>query len=462
MIRQLIRRKGENMNNIIVKDIYRLLNAEIIGNENALFNFVSIDTREIKENSLYIGLKGERVDGNDLYSEAFTEGASVCLLEKTPGKDIPKGKAVLLVESTRNAILTLAEYYRSTLKTRVIAITGSTGKTSTKDILASILETKYKVFKTMGNFNNEIGLPLMIFKLDDTYDFAVLEMGMSQRGEIDVLARTAKPEIAIITNIGLSHIEHLKTKENIFKAKMEITNYFNENNLLVVNGDDQYLNSLKEKDFKVLSGGFEKGDYILENVKTLKEETIFTTNSFNNEIKINMPGRHNALNTLLSIIVASKLGIDIESLDEIKVSKSDMRMDIIGLKNIYVINDCYNANPQSMKAAIDYLSTYRERKVAILGTMKELGEDSANYHREVARYAKDKGIDILVAIGEYSKEMEDGFIKESGCFYGFRTFEEASSKLSDMLKKDDVILVKASRGMYFERFMPLLEEFGGK
>ena len=450
------------MNDIIVKDIYKLLDAKIIGDENAFFNSVSIDTREIKENSLYIGLKGERVDGSDLYLDAFKEGASVALIEKTPKEILSNEKTILVVENTRDAILKLAEYYRCTLKTRVIGITGSTGKTSTKDILASILGEKYKVFKTMGNFNNEIGLPLMIFKLDDTYDFAVLEMGMSQRGEIDTLAKAARPEIAIITNIGLSHIEHLKTKENIFKSKMEIVNYFDESNTLVVNGDDKYLNSLKDKKFKVVSGGFQTGDFLLKDVKTLKEETLFKIESFPNEIKVNMPGSHNAINTLLAIIVASELGIDIESINKINVLKSDMRMDIIDFKNIYVINDCYNANPQSMKAAIDYLSTYRERKVAILGTMKELGKDSVSFHEEVAKYAKDKGIDVLVAVGEYSKEMGKVFKKDKDSFYGFRTFEEASARLNEIIKKDDVILVKASRGMYFERFIPLLEEFGGK
>lgn len=450
------------MNNIKVKDIYKLLGAKVIGNEDSIFNSVSIDTREIKKDSLYIGLKGERVDGSDLYLEALKEGASVALIEKTPKEKLPKGKTVLVVENTRISILKLAEYYRKTLRTRVIGITGSTGKTSTKDILASILEKNYKVLKTKGNFNNEIGLPLMIFKLDDSYDFAVLEMGMSKRGEIDILAKVAKPEIAIITNIGLSHIEHLKTRENIFKAKMEIVNYFDKNNTLVVNGDDKYLNNLQDKNFKILSGGFEKGDFKLKDIKTLKEETHFKIESYPNEIKVNMPGRHNALNTLLALIVGNELGIDIKSFTEINVKKSDMRMDVIDFKGIYAINDCYNANPQSMKAAIDYLSTYRERKVAILGTMKELGKDSLSFHKEIAKYAKDKGIDVLLAVGEYSKEMEKSFKKDKDSFYGFRTFEEASARLSEIIKKDDVILIKASRGMYFERFIPLLEEFGGK
>ena len=448
------------MKRINVMEIVGKLGAEIHGSKETFFDAVSIDTRKISENTLYIGFKGERVDGNELYGEAFSKGASVCIVENVPIGEIPEGKTLLKVSSTYRAILDLAFYYRQMLQVQVIGITGSTGKTSTKDILHAMLSTRFKVFKTSGNFNNEIGLPLMIFSLDDTYDFAILEMGMSAPLEIHNLARVAQPDIAIITNIGISHIEYLGSRENILKAKMEITDFFTEKSLLVLNGDDEYLSSIREKRYDIERGGLQRGDHLAKNIEIRKEGVSFTVNNAKEHISLDIPGKHNVQNGILAYIVAKKLGITDQDLQDVKVQKSSMRMDIIDLKHLTVINDCYNANPDSMKSALDYLSTYSGRKVAILGTMKELGEEALEAHRKVGFYAKDRGIDLVVVVGEYMRDMEEAF--GEGNIIGFRTFEEASSRLNTLLEKDDTILIKASRGMYFERFIPLLEEFGGK
>lgn len=446
------------MKTIYIKDIAEQLNAEILGNVEASFNAVFIDSRVVTEDSLFIGIKGERYNGNEHYLDAFHKGASVAIVEGVDPKDIPEGKAVLKVDSTYRAILDLAYYYRKQLRVKIVGITGSTGKTSTKDILHAMLSRKYQVFKTSGNYNNELGLPLMIFSLDDSYDFAVLEMGMSAPLEIHNLARVAQPDYAIITNIGLSHIENLGSQENILKAKMEITDYFKKESLLVVNGDDPYLNTVTGKNFRVLAGGIHKGDFIAKNIKLTQDAVSFSVNKGKDTIGLDIPGRHNVQNGILCYIIAHELGITDEELSQVQVTKSDMRLDVRRLPYVTVVNDCYNASPDSMKAALDYLSHFDGRRVALLGTMRELGSESEASHELVARYAKDKGIDTLLAVGEYSKLMVDAFGPNAS---GYTTFEEAQSFLERHIHQGDVVLVKASRGMYFERFLPKLTNFGG-
>lgn len=452
-------RDEETMKTIHVKEIADKLGATLYGNENASFDAVFIDSRVVTENSLFMGIKGEHFNGNDLYLDAFRNGASVAVVEGIDVTDVPEGKAVLKVSSTYRAILDLAYYYRKTLDLKIIGITGSTGKTSTKDILHGMLSTKYRVFKTSGNYNNELGLPLMIFSLDDSYDYAILEMGMSAPLEIHNLARVAQPDIAVITNIGLSHIEYLGSQENILKAKMEITDFFHKDALLVVNGDDEYLRNIKDKPYRVLHGGTKNGDYVAKNIRILDESVEFTVNKGKDVIRMEIPGRHNVQNGILCYIVARELGIKDEELSLVRILKSKMRMDVIRLESLTVINDCYNANPDSTKAALDYLNNYQGRKVAIIGTMRELGQEALAAHESVARHAKNLFIDVFIPVGEYMEEMVDTYGEES---HGFRTFEEAASRLAELVVPGDTVLIKASRGMYFERFIPILEELGGR
>lgn len=255
------------MENIKLEEIIKAVNGElVITGEKDEYNSVSTDTRKIEKGDIFIALKGENFNGNNFVEMAIEKGAALCIVSEinfSEGK-VSKSSYVIKVENTNKALLDLAKYYRSKLDIKVVAITGSTGKTSTKDLVAAVLSEKYKVFKTEGNFNNEIGLPLMIFKLDKSYDIAVLEMGMNHFNEIHNMAEAAKPDIAIITNIGISHIENLGSRENILKAKLEITDFFCKDSILIINGDDDLLSNFESDKFKVYKIGTDKNLILME------------------------------------------------------------------------------------------------------------------------------------------------------------------------------------------------------
>lgn len=445
------------------KEIVEAINGKVVvrGREN--FNNVCIDTRKIQKDNIYIAIKGERFDGNKFVIDAFKKGASIAIVSEILF-DIDKeeeAQTVILVDNTEKALLDLASFYRKKLGLKVVGVTGSCGKTSTKDLIAAFLSEKYKVFKTKGNFNNQIGLPLMILELDSTYDVAVLEMGMSDLGEIDVLAKCARPDIAVITNIGLSHIENLKTQDNILKAKSEIFNYFDESNCLIINGEDKNLLKIKDKCFEILRIGYNhEYDVYAFNIILMEDNTTFSIQDNNQEIIFNIPmaGKHNILNSMLAIAVAKKFKLSFEEMKlGIKnLEATSMRLEVIKRDKITIINDCYNASPDSMKSSMDVLSAYKKgRKIAILGTMNELGDEAVNAHTEVGSYAKDK-VDLLIAIGSYKECFRKGYSLDS-----ILTFEDKKDFIDDLktiIKENDVILVKASRGMKFEEIVNSLEE----
>ncbi len=446
------------MRTIKIKEIVKELGATLYGSEEVFFDSVVIDSRLATEQTLFVGIKGDHFDGSLMYMDAFEKGASVAIVENVPVGEVPLGKAVLLVQSTHRAILDLAYFYRKSLSVKIIGITGSTGKTSTKDILHGMLSQSFHVFKTTGNYNNELGLPLMIFSLDDSYDYAILEMGMSAPLEIHNLARVAQPDYAIITNIGIAHMENLGSRENILKAKMEITDFFHENSLLILNGDDEYLATIKNKPYKILRGGLQNGDFIAKNLEIHENSIAFTVNQKKQRIAVDLPGKHNIRNAILCYIMAMELGVNKEKLSDVHVNKSAMRMEIIQGESLKVINDCYNANPDSVMAALSYLETFKGRKVAILGTMKELGRESLEAHKMVAQFAKNRSIDFLICVGEYQEDMCQAFGETC---QGYDEVEEAIEHVGQWLYPHDTVLLKASRGMAFERFLPGLKDFGG-
>lgn len=427
------------------------------------FNNVCIDTRKIKNNNIYIAIKGENFDGNDYVEKAFENGASMAIVSsiKTPIEEMTYKGTIILVDDTRKALGDLAGYYRDKLGLKVVGITGSVGKTSTKDIVAAFLSGKYNVFKTKGNFNNDIGLPLMILELDYSYDVAVLEMGMSNLHEIEYLANIAKPDIGIITNIGISHIENLKTKDNILKAKMEITSLFNKENTLILNGEDELLKKISSNCYEVVKIGYNY-EYEIngDNIILGERETTFDVNVQDKKYNftINMPGKHNVLNSLLAVATSIKLGLDF---DEMKkglnsFEATSMRLEITEQNGIKIINDCYNASPSSMKAAIDVLNNYKkERKVAILGTMLELGDKAYESHKDIGEYLRDR-CDLLIAIGEFSKAYKEGFNNEN--IITFENRDLAIREIKNILSKNDVVLIKASRGAKFEEIVTLLQK----
>ncbi len=458
------------MEYISLKDILNAVDGKLLQKGCAeKFNHITIDTREVKKDSVFIAIKGEKYNANEFIIQAIENGASLCIIDelKYNEAELTKDISVVIVENTRRALLNLAEFYKSTLNVKVIGITGSTGKTSTKDMTYAILSEKYKVYKTQGNFNNEIGLPLTIFNLDHTYDIAVLEMGMSHFFEIHNMAKAAKPDIAIITNIGISHIENLKTQENILKAKLEITDYFAESAKLIINTDNELLNNLCIENINyeiVRCGTNNKSDLRADNIRLGETYVIFDIFegeklAFRN-FKVNSPGKHNVLNALLAIGTGRKFRMTFSEMNSgiEKLKMTSMRLDILREKKYTIIDDCYNASPDSMKAAIDVLHNVKGmRKIAILGSMRELGEEAYNAHREVGVYAKENHVDFLIVLGEFSLAYEKGF-SDSNKFKNFDSNENAIKFLKNFLTQDDVILVKASRAMKFEKIVNDIKE----
>lgn len=436
------------------------------------FNHVSIDTRKIEPGSIFIAIKGDKFNANEFVAEASKKGAGLCIVDEIKFKkeDISEDTSIVIVENTRKALLKLAEFYRSTLNIKIVGITGSTGKTTTKDMTYAILSQKYKVFKTQGNFNNEIGLPLMIFNLDSSYDIAVLEMGMSNFFEIHNMAKAARPDIALITNIGISHIENLKSREYILQAKLEITDYLGADSTLILNTDNDMLSKVDAKDkiYKIIKTGIESDcELKAENIKLKETEGIFDVSKDNKvvfkDFKVKLPGRHNISNALLSIACGELFGLSYSDMNKgmESLNMTSMRLDIIKGKKYTIVNDCYNASPDSMIAAIDVLKNIKgRRKIAVLGTMRELGEKAYDAHKEIGAYARRNSVDLLIVLGEFEDAFREGF-QDSEKIKKFNSTEETSKFMDKFIEQDDVVLVKASRAMKFEKIVCHLQENNG-
>lgn len=421
---------------------------------------VSTDSRNIKSGELFIALEGKNFDGHNYIEEVFKKGASAAVVSKEMGSNYP----IIVVRDTLEGLKKIAAYYKQKFSIPVIAVTGSTGKTSTKEMIASVLCEKFNVHKTQQNFNNEIGLPHTLFNLNKSHEISVLEMGMNNPGEIQRLVEIARPDIGVITNIGTAHIENLGSRENILNAKMEITTYFNDKSLLFINSDDEYLSKIKDNGYKILGVSINgNGDYNAESIRNFGEngvEFICEIRGQKHAFKINLPGMHNVYNALFAIAIGDYYNVSIEKMKAgiLNFKPGKMRMDIIEIEGkVKIINDCYNANPDSMKAALDVLDSYGEsRKIAILGDMYELGSYSEKAHREIGRYAINK-CDILIAVGEQGIFMYEES-KELMKSYYFRTKDEACLYIKNLIKDNDVILIKASRGMNMEHMTKFIIE----
>jgi UDP-N-acetylmuramoyl-tripeptide--D-alanyl-D-alanine ligase len=449
------------MESLKIFDIANAIGGKIVNVNNIQeIQGISTDSRKIKTNDLFIALVGDNFDGHEFLSSAFEKGAAAAIVSTEMQSDYPQ----IVVGNTLKALKDLARFYRKRFNIPVVAVTGSSGKTSTKEMIASVLQEKLKVHKTQKNFNNEIGLPLTVFDLDSQDEISVLEMGMNNLGEIERLASVACPSIGVITNVGTAHIENLGSRENILKAKMEITSYFNKDNILIINGDDDYLSTINNKPYKIIKTSlFGKGDYNAKDIVDYGPEGVeFKTNYRGHEylFKVNVPGVHNIYNALSAIAVAEIFNLTAE---EIKVGilnfkPGNLRMNVINLTdNIKIIEDCYNANVESMKVAINVLSSFTgSRRIAVLGDMFELGQYREEAHREVGRHLNGK-CEIVVCVGEDAEfiysEIKD---KLEGSY--FKTKEEACQYLKDIIRKNDVLLVKASRGMRMEDITSFLIE----
>lgn len=424
---------------------------------------VSTDTRKIEEGTMFIALKGENFNGNNYVLEAFNKGAKIAIVDevKCDLNELKEDVALIKVQNTGRALMDLAKFYREKLGLKVVGITGSAGKTSTKDLVAAVLSDKYKVFKTKGNFNNEIGLPLMILELDSTYDVAILEMGMRGLGQIKELAEIASPDLGIITNIGISHIEILKTRENILKAKMEIATFFDKNNTLVVCGNDDFLGSLPEAEYKIVKTGVgENFEIGAKNIALEELSSKFTVydGEKEEEFSLDMPGEHNISNLMLGIAIAKELGVSFEEMKRglNNIEATSMRLELIKKDGFSILNDCYNSSPVAVKSAIDVMKNIEgKRRIAVLGTMRELGHKSEEAHEEIGKYAKENGIEKVLCFGDFSENIKEGY--GEGCTV-YENKEELIKDLLNIICEGDIILVKASRSLKFEEITKALLE----
>ncbi len=447
-----------------IEEIASAVKGRILGNTRDAVQGVSTDTRSIQQGDLYVPIKGERFDGHDFLMQAFEKGA-VCALSEREVQP-PEGKTIIYVEDTRSAYRDLAEYYLSIHRVFVVGVTGSVGKTTTKDLIASVLKEKFQVLATKGNLNNEIGLPSMVFQLKEDTQVAVLEMGMNHFGEIHRLAKVARPDMAVITNVGVSHIENLGSREGILKAKSEIFDYFQEDAQAVLNADDDMLKTLAGKVTAVWFGVEEKKDFWADEIVPLGLEGMkcrIHTPKGSFSVTIPVPGVHMVSNAMAAAAVGLKLGMSLSEIERGIASfvPTAMRMMVTKTASgINLINDCYNANPVSMKASIDVLKEAKSRKVAVLGDMYELGEDGKKMHWDVGKYAAQNGVDLLICLGELSEAMAEG-AKENGCpqvkYYKTQT-QWLEEGLPVLIQPGDTVLVKASRGMGLEK---TAEKIGG-
>lgn len=456
------------MRKISVKEILHAVKGKLIcGSFETTIDSVCIDSRKIAKGSLFIPIKGANFDGHTFIKGAMDLGAECSLTHE----EIPpiEGKALILVDDTQNAIKSLAKWYREQFSMPFVGVTGSVGKTSTKDMIASVLSEKYVVHKTEGNFNNEIGLPLTVFNINDTHEVVVLEMGMSNSGEISRLTKIVQPDVAVITNIGVSHIENLGSRENILKAKMEIVEELKKDGLLIVNSDDDMLSTIIGKtSVNLMSYGIEnKGDISATNIVNRGEDGVdFTLQTSQGavDVSIPVPGIHNVYNALAASLVGMKLGLSLEEIVKgiSKYSSGKMRMNIIKYGNYKIINDAYNASPQSMEAAIKVLMdvSNKKRTIAVLGDMLELGDFAINAHIGVGEFTAKTGVDYLIACGTNAQYIADG-AKNSGMepenVFCFTTNVEAAKLLKDLLVDDTTVLIKGSRGMKMEEIINFLD-----
>ena len=463
------------MKNMTLENIEKACGGRYIGTEaekKTEVLGVVIDSRQVESGYLFVAIPGEKVDGHKFIPDVFAKGAAAVLSEQQ--LEDPAGPYIL-VESTTKALRDLAEYYRKSLDIKVVGITGSVGKTSTKEMIASVLSEKYRVLKTEGNYNNEIGLPLTIFKIRAEHEVAVLEMGISEFGEMHRLATMANPDICVITNIGLCHLENLKTRDGILKAKTESFAHLKKDGIAILNGDDDKLSTVRQVGDKepVFYGMEEKMEYRedakksvyatgVENLGLYGMQARIHTPEGERDVRIPIPGEHNVYNALAATAVGLSLGLSLDQISSgiLKAKTIGGRTNLLNTGSMTVIDDCYNANPVSMKASIDVLATAEGRKIAVLGDMGELGENEKKLHYEVGEYLAKKEIDVLFCAGELSEEIAKAAQKESKTceVYYFKTRDALLEQLLPFLKKGDTVLVKASHIMEYPKIVKALTD----
>jgi len=427
---------------------------------------VSTDSRSVKKGEFFIALKGANFDGDRFTGEALCKGAigavtTLCLT----GRNLKlKGKVIIQVKDTTKALLAIASAHRKKFKIPVIAITGSNGKTTVKDMTAAVLSSRYNVLKNEGTKNNNIGLPQTLLKLNKRHGACVVELGTNHKGEVSQLCGIASPDIAVITNVGPSHLEFLRDLEGVYKAKREILDSFKyKHGVVVLNGDDKYLARIREKNFRIVRFGFDGGnDYAGEILGTGKNKISFSVNS--EEIfAINMLGLHNVYNALAAIAIARLMKVPYSSIEKSLAGfkPAGMRMASEGARGVDIINDSYNSNPLSMSAALEALESYPAfSRWVVFGDMLELGDKSEYFHRMAGVLVAKSGADGLLTFGKYSKYTlaeagASGMRKEN--LWHCSSHAQVARIIKRVAAKGDVILVKGSRGMKMEEVIKKLK-----
>jgi len=458
------------MQTITLNQLVSAVNGRLLGSFDDLntpIDLLDTDSRAVHEGALFLPLVGERFDGHAYIHSALENGAAGTLTDREL-EDYRPDKFYVKVDNTELALRDLAVWYKSQFPIPFVAVTGSVGKTTAKDMIACVLGQKYNVLKTEGNFNNNLGLPLTILRLTDAHSICVLEMGMDRFGEIDYLAGAVKPDVGVITNIGDAHIERLGSRENIFKAKCELLPHVKKDGLLVLNGDDDFLPSLRGKTdtSAVFCGGDKNLDFSAQVTggDGLSYITCHVTSSKMDEIvEIPALGEHMIYPATMAVAVAEHFGLTREEIVRGLNSfiPTKMRMNVYKrAENIAILDDCYNANPQSMRAAISVLSgSHTTHKVAILGDMLELGEFSRHLHTDVGEFMAGKNIDCLIAIGPECRYLAEGARKAKvTSVHSCENKAAALKTLEQWLLPDTTFLVKASRGMRLEEITAYLLE----
>lgn len=455
------------MKNLTLENITKACRGSFHGDQGLLTREVEgvvIDSRKVEKNYLFVAIDGERFNAHQFIPDTIEKGALCVVSHEDLGEtDFP----YILVESTGQALLDIAKLYRDSFDVKVVGITGSVGKTSTKEMIASVLAQKYNVHKTLGNFNNEWGLPITIFEMNEDHQAAILEMGVNHFGEMRRLSSVASPDICVITNIGVAHLEFFKTREGILQEKSQMIQDMKNGGTIILNGDDDLLADMGPVK-GVAPVFFGRGDncqFRADNVEALGLKgsscTIHLPSGDSFDCIVPLPGAHMVSNALAGAAVGYSLNLTPE---EIKAGIEHLpsipgRNNIIATDKLVILDDCYNANPISMKASIDVLDMAIGRKVAILGNMGELGENEKELHYETGAYAAKKGIDLVCAIGDLAEEIAKG-AKENPQTEAlwFETKADFLAAMKDTIKDGDNILVKASHGMHFPEIVEALQE----
>lgn len=448
------------MDAITMQEIATAIHGTLFHEKPGKIQDISIDNREIVPGCIFFAIRGEHFDGHDFVHSAYDNGAVCTVVER----EIATLEPYILVEDTRRALLDLGRDARRRFAGTVVGVTGSVGKTTTKEMLHSILSKKFETLKTQGNLNNAIGLPRTLCNLDKNYQAAVIEMGMSARGEISALSQTAIPNIGVITTIGSSHIQQLKTRENILRAKLEILDGMPPDAPLIVNADNYYLANLSSgmyvqpiKENRIIRCGIQNknAEYRAENIRSDEQSTYFDLVHNQTVTHIHLPtlGEHHVMNAMLAFAAGERAGVSAQqaaiALEEYRTV--GMRQNVRFANGMTIVADCYNAGPESMRAALHTLSQIHceGRRVAVLGDMLELGEFSPQMHQEIGETAAKENINALFCYGSYAKWILKGADSVPRKEW-YAEKEEMQRDLKRYLKPGDVILFKASRGMRLE------------